>query len=217
MKPLLKILLVLASVFASTFLIAKFAGVLTVEQIEGWLRSAKELSPLYVGSIVFLLLFADLFIAVPTLTITILAGYFLGFPSGALAALLGTMTAGAMGYSLSHRFGEKILGLITKDPQKIAEAKTTFQQHGFIMILLSRAVPILPEVTACLAGMTRMPFARFILVWSISTAPYVLIATYAGSVSSLEKPMPAILAAIGISGTLWLAWFAFHRVNKRTQ
>jgi len=86
MKTLLKLFLSLAAVFASTFLIAKLFGLLSVAQIENWLGQAQQLSPLYVGSIVALLLFADLFIAVPTLTITILAGYFLGFPldSGSL-------------------------------------------------------------------------------------------------------------------------------------
>ena len=214
MKTLLKLFLSLAAVFASTFLIAKLFGLLSVAQIENWLGQAQQLSPLYVGSIVALLLFADLFIAVPTLTITILAGYFLGFPLGALAALLGTMTAGCTGYFLSRRFGETILGFISKDKAKVGEAKQVFQQHGFVMILLSRAAPIIPEVSACLAGATRMPFPRFLLAWSLCTLPYVTIATWAGSVSSIDNPKPAILAAIAITGTLWLAWLAFHRMNK---
>ncbi|MBL4789695.1 MAG: VTT domain-containing protein [Kordiimonadaceae bacterium] len=210
----MKLFLVLAAIFASTFLVAKFFGLISVPKIEGWLDQAQQLSPLYVGVIVALLLFADLFIAVPTLTITILAGYFLGFPMGALAALLGTMTAGCTGYFLSHRFGETILGVISKDKAKLQEAKQVFQQHGFVMILLSRAAPIIPEVSACLAGATRMPFPRFLTAWSFCTLPYVTIAAWAGSVSSIENPKPAIFTAIAITGTLWLAWFAFHRMNK---
>ena len=57
----------------------RFAGVLMIEQIESWLEIAKSISPLYVGLIIFVLLCVDLFIAVPTLTLIILAGYFLGF------------------------------------------------------------------------------------------------------------------------------------------
>lgn len=44
-----------------------------------------------------------------------------------------------------------------------------FQKYGFVMILMSRAAPILPEVSACLAGMTRMRIRTFFVAWSINT------------------------------------------------
>jgi len=83
------------------------------------------------------------------------------------------------------------------------------------MILLSRAMPILPEVTACLAGMTKMKFSKFILAWLISTIPYVLIISYAGSASSIENPKPAIYTAIGISVTLWSGWYLFINAKRK--
>lgn len=76
MTSLIKVMLIVASIFASTFIILKVAGVLSIEQIESWLTYAKSLSPIYVGGMTILLLFADLFVAMPTLTITILSGYF---------------------------------------------------------------------------------------------------------------------------------------------
>ncbi|MCU7844874.1 MAG: VTT domain-containing protein [Candidatus Thiodiazotropha sp. (ex Monitilora ramsayi)] len=211
MKPLIKLFLIIAACFAVTFLVIKLSGILTIEQIESWLKMAREASPIYVGSIVALLLFADLFIAIPTLTVTILSGYFLGHAYGAVAALGGTMLAGICGYLLSRFYGEAILGFLLRDEEKRNEAIHTFQRHGFAMILLSRAMPILPETAACLSGMTRMPFYRFLAAWSVSTVPYVLIASYAGSVSSINNPKPAIFTAIGISTLLWLAWFIYHR------
>lgn len=216
MKPLLKILLIVASCFATTFLLIKFTGILTVGQIEGWLSQARELSLVYVGSIIALLLFADLFIAVPTLTVTILSGYFLGHIYGAAAALIGVLLAGICGYILSYYYGSSILGYLLKDENRRNEAISTFQKHGFVMILLSRAMPILPEVSACLSGMIRMPFSKFLMAWLISSVPYILIATYAGSVSSLDNPKPAIFTAIGISTFFWIAWFVYHRMNKNT-
>lgn len=215
MRPLLKVLLIIATIFASTFLLIKFTGLLTIKQIEGWLTQAKELSPIYVGAIVALLLFADLFIAIPTLTVAILAGYFLGHTYGALAALTGIILAGICGHVISRYYGGVILGFLLKDESKRNDAIGTFQKHGFVMILLSRAMPILPEATACLSGMTRMPFNKFLAAWLISSVPYILIATYAGSISSIENPMPAIFTAIGISAFLWIAWFFYHRVNNK--
>jgi len=214
MKLLIKLLIIIATLFTSTFLIVKFTGLLTVEQIEDWLIQAKELSPLYVGSIVALLLFADLFIAIPTLTITILAGFFLGHTYGATAALIGTMLAGIIGYAVSSYYGSGIMAFLIKDEKKRREAISAFDKGGFAMILLSRAVPILPEATACLAGMTNMRFRKFMFAWSVSTIPYVLIATYAGSISSVSDPKPAIFSAIIMSSFLWVSWFLYHRFNK---
>lgn len=216
MTSLIKVMLIVASIFASTFIILKVAGVLSIEQIESWLTYAKSLSPIYVGGMTILLLFADLFVAMPTLTITILSGYFLGQWYGALAAVLGMMLAGCIGFVLGRRYSKRILAFIVKDEEKILEVRAAFQSHGFTMILLSRAVPILPEVTACLAGMTGMSFSRFITAWSLSTIPYCLIAVYSGSISSLDNPKPAIITAALLTSGLWLGWYLFRRFKLRS-
>lgn len=217
MKPLLKLILILATCFALTFVLVKSTGILTVEQIKLWLEAAKSASSIYIGLIVITLLFADLFIAVPTLTVIILSGYFMGHLAGAAASLIGLLSAGICGYLISRRYGDSILKYLLKDDAQRQDAIETFNRHGFVMILLSRAVPILPEVTACLAGGTRMPFLKFMAAWLISASPYVFIASYGGSVSSVANPTPAILTAIAMSGSLWLAWFIYHRKWKRAK
>lgn len=214
MKSLIKILLIVMVCFASTFILIKFTGVLTIEQIQGWLEQAKDIAPIYVGIIIAILLFSDLFIAIPTLTVTILSGYFLGHFYGAFAAFTGIMLAGICGYTLSYYFGDSILNFLIKNKTKRIEAIHAFQRHGFIMILLSRAMPILPETTACLSGMTNYPFNKFITAWLINSVPYILIATYAGSISSINNPKPAIITVIGITGFLWVSWFIYNRKNK---
>ena len=168
-------MLVLALVFASTFLIAKTTGFLSTENIENLLNAAQTVSPSYIFAVVALLLFADLFIAVPTLTIILLAGFFLGPAGGFSAAVTGLYCAGICGYLISRRYGNILLGAIVKDTAQQQEARESFQSHGFLTILLSRALPILPEVSACMAGLTRMPFFKFLTAWSISTLPYALI------------------------------------------
>jgi len=216
MKHLVKVIVIMASFFALTFVLVKMTGVLNVEQIKGWLLQAKELSPYFVGGIIVLLLFSDLFIAVPTLTVITLAGYFLGFQNGTIASFIGLILAGVTAYGLSIIFGERIFGFLLKKEKARQEAKTTFRQYSFSMILLSRAMPILPEVTACLAGMTQMKFSKFILAWAMSTIPYILIISYAGSISSIENPKPAIFTAIGVVATLWIGWLLFN-VNQKKE
>jgi len=215
MKSLLKVFFIVASLFASTFLFIKLTGIITIEDIKAWLMHARTLSPFYVGAIITFLLFADLFIAILTLTVTLLSGFWLGHAYGTVAAFIGILLAGVCGYILSRHYGNNILRLLLKDETKRKEAIHTFQQHGIIMILLSRALPILPEASACLSGMTRMPFLKFLCAWLLSTIPYILIVTYAGSISSIDNPKPAIFTAIGVTIFFWLAWFIYHHFNQK--
>lgn len=214
MKELIRVFLIIASIFAISFIIIKVTGILTLEDIEEYLQEAKDISPLYVGLLISFLLFADLFIAVPTLSIIILSGYFLGFMLGAVFSIIGVFLAGFTGYILSRYYGENILLFLIKEENKRLELIKTFNKHGFVMILLSRAMPIIPETTACLSGMTLMPFKKFTLAWSLSSIPYVLLASYAGSISSLQNPKPVILTAIFLSLFFWITWYFYHKRIK---
>lgn len=210
MKPLLKIVLVLWLFFTSLLILLKVTGLVTVEKIRHWIELASESDPTYAALAVAGLLFVDLFIAVPTTTVTLLGGFFLGSVHGALAAFTGLLLAGTTGYGISRRYGDSLIRFLIRDEAKRLEAVEMFRTHGVVVILLSRAMPLLPEVSACMAGMTRMPFVRFLLAWVVSTAPYAIIASYAGSVSTVENPLPAIFTAIGLTGFFWLGGFVMH-------
>lgn len=217
MPPLLRVMLFLFVGFAATFLLIKGLTGLSFADVENWLRNAREISAEYVVLLVVGLLVADLLVSVPTLTITLLSGFLLGQWLGAAAALVGLYTAGCLGYLISRRLGDRLLAVLLKQPEKRKQAIQSFETHGFGMIILARAVPILPEVTACLAGATKMRFTRFIVAWSLNSVPYVLVATFAGSVSTLEEPQPALFTALGISVTLWISWFFYRRRMAQTQ
>jgi len=218
MKSMLKLMLVLAVGFASTFLILNATGLLTLERIIYWLELAQQSPPLLIGSIVALLLFLDLFVAIPTLTVMILSGFFLGPFMGAIFSILGLSAAGFSGYGLSHRYGDKLAKFLIRDEEELVKAKRSFSRFSVGTILLSRALPILPEVSACMAGLTRMPKSKFVFTWLLSTVPYAIIASYAGSISSQSNPKPAIFAAIGLTTFFWLSWVAYRYfvINKST-
>ena len=217
MKPLLRIILVLAVIFASTFVIIRLTGVLTEDDIKAWLEAATNINPWYVASAIVFILAIDIFIAVPTLTTCILSGYFLGFIWGGLTASVGLLAAGLIGYWMSRLLGERILKIIIRSEEKREEAKTTFAQYGLAMIMLSRSSPIFSEVCACMAGMTRMKFTKFFLAWSVNSIPYALIAAYSGSISSFENPKPAIYTMIGLYMVLWLCWFLYKKLRAKPQ
>jgi len=210
MKGMLKLMVILALCFASTFLLLNTTGLLTLDRIVNWLTLAQQTSPIVIGCIVTFLLFADLFVAMPTLTIMILSGFFLGPVMGAVFSIMGLSLAGFSGYGLSQRYGDGLAKTLIRDEQEFKTAKQSFGQFGIGTILLSRAMPILPEVSACMAGLTHMPKSKFALVWLISTVPYAAIASYAGSISTESNPKPAIITAIALTTFFWLAWAAYR-------
>ncbi|WP_144036676.1 TVP38/TMEM64 family protein [Sphingopyxis witflariensis] len=213
MKSLIKMMAGLAAIFASTFVIARMLGILTVDNVRSWLDAASDLSGPAVAAVVVALLFLDLFVAVPTLTVMILGGYFLGFLPGLAAALAGSCLAAVVGYGLGARFGVRIIKRIVKDPAERARIEEAFGRHGTAMILFARAAPILPEVTSCMAGATGMPFAKFAFFYLLATLPYAAIAVWAGSISSLDDPLPAIYAVVGLYALFWAGGYAYRRRN----
>lgn len=211
MKTLIKVMLIIAVVFGSTFIIGRALGILTEDNIRSVLEQASALSPATVFAIVVALLFIDLIVAVPTLTVVILGSYFMGFELGMLAAMTGSVLAAGIGYAISYLWGDKVLVKLVRNERERAEMREAFKTHGPGMILLARAAPMLPEITACMAGVTRMPLLRFFLFWSMGTLPYAAIASYAGSVSTLDNPMPAIYAALSLYAVMWTGWYIYRR------
>ncbi len=210
-RDLLRIGLALAAAFAMGFVVLRWSGLLTLDDIRRWLAQAHAVEPLYVAGVVVALLFADLFVAMPTLTLAILAGYFLGAPLGAAAASVGMLSAGTCGYALGRRHGTAILSRIYRDQARMDAIRAVFAERGMFVLLVCRALPILPEVSCCLAGATRMPLRRFIAGFCIGTVPHAAIAAFSGSRSSMDKPWPAILALIVLPGGLWLCWYLLGR------
>ena len=188
---------------------------MSVEKIETWLVLAKDVHWFYLGGLVVTLLFLDLFIAMPTLTIIMLSGYFLGHSYGAIVSIIGVTLAGVTGYVVSYLYGNKLVGVIITDKVQRVEMRKQFNQYGTFMIIFSRAMPILPEVTACMSGIVKMPLIKFITAWLLSSVPYVVIATYAGSISSLDNLKPAIITAIMLTSVMWCAWFVFKHISQR--
>ena len=215
MKDLIKLMVVLGLLFISTFILLKVTGVLSLDQVRDALTAARQTSPIYLALLIVLLLYADLFVAVPTMTVSVLAGYFLGWPLAVAATLMGFFLAGITGYLLSRKYGSALLHHIYRNGEKLNEIESAFQRTGPWLLIICRALPILPEVSCCMAGATRMKFGKFLLLFAMGTIPYSLIVTYAGSISTLEHPQPAIYTAIAVNLFLWGSWHLIKRYTNR--
>ena len=215
MKGLLKVALVLALAFASTALIVKSTGLVSERSALAFIEAAKEINPLYLVAGVVLLLAIDLLIAVPTMTTILIAGYAMGPLLGGASATTGLMLLGLGGYGMGRRFGRPVLARLFKDGEKLAEIQRAFAKNDLLTLFACQALPILPELSCTIAGMTRMRFRRFLFGYCVGVIPFAFIVAWAGSKSTLSNPAPAIYAAITISVGLLLAWTLIRRRSAR--
>lgn len=105
---------------------------------------------------------ADLFIPTPAHAIMTGFGLVHGWFVGGVLASAGTFLAGTIAYWLSRVMGQRAARFIAGE-EDMEKLHALFERYGFGAIIISRWIPIVPEVLSCLAGMTRMPHARFAL------------------------------------------------------
>ena len=84
MKAIIKFVILLGAFFTFTLIAFKLLGILSTDDIKGRLEVAMDLSPWVVGLIIIALMFIDLLIAIPTLSLTILSVFFRGRAWGTL-------------------------------------------------------------------------------------------------------------------------------------
>jgi uncharacterized membrane protein YdjX (TVP38/TMEM64 family) len=211
MKDLLKVALVLALIFASTFVVMQSTGLVTEEGVKAWFANVQSIDRGWIVGLVMGLLVLDLFIAIPTMTTILLAGFLLGPWLGGAASAAGLMILGSTGYALGRSFGRSILLRLFKDEQRLGQVEMAFARNDLLTLFVCQALPILPELTCTLAGISRMRFIRFAFGYGVGVVPFAFIVAYAGSISTVADPWPAIYTAIGVSSGLLLAWTLLKR------
>lgn len=116
------------------------------------------------------LIVADLFVPLPSPAVMAAMGLIYGSVLGGGIASLGSFLAALVGYALCRAIGPRAASWIA-GPEQIERLSGFFERNGMWAIAVSRFIPAVPEILACLAGLTRMPFARFCagnLIGSIS-------------------------------------------------
>jgi uncharacterized membrane protein YdjX (TVP38/TMEM64 family) len=211
MKDLIKIAVILALAFASTFIIIKSTGLITEEGVSAFLQQAKSINPWWLAALVVGLLLIDLLIAVPTMTTILFAGFLMGPIYGGLASATGLMLLGVTGYGMGYRIGRPVLMRLFKDEKRLPEIETAFARNDLLLLFVCQAMPILPELSCTLAGIARTSFPRFLFGYAVGVVPFAFIVAYAGSISTLSNPSPAIYTAIGVSVILLLFWTLLKR------
>ena len=148
------------------------------------------------------LLVGDLFLPLPSTVVMSGLGYLYGLMLGGMLAALGSWTSAMVGYGLCRWIGEP-MALRLAGREGLKEGSQLFDRYGAWIVGISRCLPVLAEVIACLAGMTRMPWRKFSLAALSGCVPLGFTFAAVGQLGTLS---PAV--ALGISAfvppLLWL-------------
>lgn len=215
MKALIKIMLGMFALFIAIFVIGRVAGWITADDVRAWLDWANGVNPWVLAALIIGLLALDLVLSIPTIVVGALAGFFLGPVFGALATLAGISLGIGIGFGGGRLGGARALEKLVPGELDRKALTHAFKRHGPGMILIARAMPMLPEITAILAGATQMPLRRFALYYLIGTVPYCFVLAYAGSRSDFDNPWPALIGIFGVYIVLWGGWGLYQYLAAR--
>ena len=212
MLRLLGLFLFLALVVAIPFLIwgSGFEQSFTPEGAAAWLTGYGQ----WAGVAGILLLMSDLVLPIPATAVMAALGFVYGPVAGGLIATSGSFLSGALGYLLCRWFGRPVAVRLL-GPKDLLEGEQLFARVGGWLVVLSRWLPVFPEVIACMAGLSRMPPLAFFAALACGSAPLGFVFAMIGH-AGVDYPVLAIALSAGLPPLLWLGVQPYFRAKRLT-
>jgi membrane protein DedA with SNARE-associated domain len=201
--------------------------------VVGVLQGLLTLPPAVVYLVVGALVFAEdaIFVGfvLPGETAAILGGVAASQGHASLAGMLLVVVAAAVvgdsvGYEIGQQLGPRILGiaLLRRRAEQLDRARTILARRGGAAVFLGRFTAFFRAVTPALAGISRMPYRRFLvfnvaggLFWGIGV---VLLGYLAGNSYILVERVAGRAAAAVLVVVVLAAALAWHlRRRRRTR
>lgn len=205
MKKTAKLAAIMVATFLSIGALNYVFGWISADALEAWLLAMKE-RPWLLALAIVAVLSVDSLLSIPTIATGIAAGYLLGPVAGGTATAVGVLSAGSICYWSAKLSGKS--GFVS--PETLSEIRSTVGDVGPVPLMISRAAPMLPEVLSVLAGVGNMPTKKYYLYFALGNVPVAFALAFAGSISSAESPLPAIVASIA-PATLGAAVMAIRK------
>lgn len=148
------------------------------------------------------LLWSDLLLPIPATAVMSALGFVHGALLGGLLGALGSILAGLTGYTLCRALGPRAARAIL-GADGLAEGERLFARIGAWLVLLSRWLPVFPEVVACMAGLARMHPPTFLLALLAGSWPMATAFAALGAFG-LERPGLALALSALVPPVIWL-------------
>jgi uncharacterized membrane protein YdjX (TVP38/TMEM64 family) len=153
-------------------------------------------------ALVVALLASDIFLPVPSSAVSTFAGVSLGFWDGFITSTAGMSLGCVLGYAVGRSFGRQATTrFVGEDQMRRLEAR--FTRWGDWILVAARAVPVLAEASALVAGVGRMRAGRFFVITSFANAGislvYAAVGAYAANLSSFLLAFTGAIVVPGVA------------------
>ncbi len=207
---LLSIFIALALLLAVPFLLwgdafqKKFAE---EKAVDAWMQDYGS----WAWMVGVLLLAADLILPVPSTAVMSALGLVYGVFLGGLIGAVGSILSGCLGYGICRSLGREAAIRVAGE-KDLRRGERLFASVGGWVVALSRWLPLLPEVVACMAGLSRMPPAHFFLALVCGTLPLAFSFAALGE-RGVDNPVLALSLSAALPVVLWplARWFLKRR------
>ncbi len=185
-----------------------FTAQLSEEAMKTWIADARS----WAWIVAIALMMSDLVLPIPATPIMAALGIVYGPILGGLIAATGSTLAALLGYGVA-RWAEGPLLERIADAEEIKRFQHFYDNWGGATIILTRSLPILPEVMSVLAGLAKMHFGRFVIAVLIGAIPTGLFMAWVGH-AARESTTTALIAVTIAPVLLWpvylliVKWFS---------
>lgn len=149
------------------------------------------------------LLAIDLLLPIPGTVVMSALGYVYGPVVGGLLAGLGSILAGTIGYLLCRYAGRGVAEWLV-GREELERGERLFENVGGWLVVLSRWLPVFPEVIACMAGLSRMHAGRFHVALACGSLPLGFAFAFVGHAGA-DYPLVAMALSALLPPAIWLA------------
>lgn len=157
------------------------------------------------------LMVSDIVLPVPGTAVISALGYVYGWLAGGLAGAAGSTLSGLLAYGLCRRLGHRAAVFIAGEHDLEMGERIFRGPAGGWLVALSRWLPVMPEVVSCLAGLSKMPFGRFLVALICGSTPLGFAFAAIGSAGQGRPGLAVALSALVPA----LLWFAIKPVLDR--
>ncbi len=161
------------------------------EAVQAWVAEWGRWGPL---ALVFLNAIQIVVAPVPGYLVQVMAGYLFGFPWGGVYALVGMLTGGALAMLLTRALGRPYVVLMVGE-ERISALEEKIHSDSWILWVILFLGPV-GDSPFFLAGLTRVPIWRVLLITLFTRGPFVFLEAAVGAgMTKMSSPLVVGLTA----------------------
>ena len=164
----------------------------------------------YISLVVIIALTLDVFLPVPNGLTNTLAGVALGWSLASLVVWIGLTLGAIFGY-LVGRIAARPLAIKMVGEQDFSNAEKAARKIDIEGLILARPVPAFAELSTLAAGLTKMPFKKFMIVIALSNIGVAVIFSGLGAAAlSAQSSLIGFVGAAILPAILYWIYKRFR-------